>query len=586
VHQAAWAKYLGVPVEYTNSIGMKFRLIPPGEFLMGSTPEEIEAALVVANKDQAWRERISSEVPRHKVTLTQPVYVGVNEVTQAQYEQVMGTNPSHLSASGEGKDAIAGLETGNHPVEMVSWNDAAEFCIKLSQQDKRKPFYLRSEETVTPLEGTGYRLPTEAEWEFASRAGTTARFWSGDEEQDLIEVGWFKSNSGGRSHAVGDLAANPFGLSDVHGNVWEWTQDSWDQAFYGTFQEKAAINPSSPFSTGSQRVLRGGSWGSHPLSCRSSARYAYPPEYRAEGIGFRVVLPVDAVKQRPRAAPAGPSTDADVKQITALPAEQQIEEVSRELMRHNSAFDGKLTPTIQNERVTGLEFNTSYVSDISPVRALVHLEKLVARGTGRKGSLSDLSPLQGMRLTILDVKYNKIQDLAPLRDMPLKELYTTQSRISDLSPLQGMALESLDVWHWTGTDLSPLKGMPLKSLNIGGNERIHDLTLLAGMPLEYLCINHTKVSDLTPIENAPLTELLCQWTLVSDLSPVRGKKLERLWCYQAKVTDLSILHGMPLTHLSCDFVPSRDTEILRSFPMLESINDKPAAEFWREVEQK
>ncbi len=98
-HQEAWAKYLGVPVEYTNSLGMKFRLIPPGEFLMGSTPEEIEAALQVAGEDEGWQERIKSEAPQHKVILTQPVYVGVTEVTQSQYEQMMGTNPSHFSAT-------------------------------------------------------------------------------------------------------------------------------------------------------------------------------------------------------------------------------------------------------------------------------------------------------------------------------------------------------------------------------------------------------------------------------------------------------------------------------------------------------
>ncbi|MCA8999881.1 MAG: SUMF1/EgtB/PvdO family nonheme iron enzyme, partial [Planctomycetaceae bacterium] len=166
-HQEAWAQYLGVPVEYENSIGMKFRLIPPGEFLMGSTPEEIEAALKVAGEDEAWRERINSEAPQHKVVLTQPVYVGVTEVTQAQYERVMGTNPSHFSTTGDGKEAVANLETGNHPVEMVSWNDAAEFCAKLSVQEKLKPFYFRSGETITPLDGTGYRLPTEAEWESA-----------------------------------------------------------------------------------------------------------------------------------------------------------------------------------------------------------------------------------------------------------------------------------------------------------------------------------------------------------------------------------------------------------------------------------
>ena len=306
----SWPAYAPPPaiaVEYENSIGMKFRLIPPGEFLMGSTPEEIEAALVVAGEDQTWRERINSEAPQHKVILTQPVYVGVTEVTQAQYEQVMGTNPSHFSATGEGKDAVATLETGNLPVETVSWNDAAEFCIKLSQQEELKPFYFRSGQTVTPLEGTGYRLPTEAEWEYACRAGTTSRFWSGDEDNDLFVAGWFSGNSGGRTHVVGELRSNPFGLSDVHGNAWEWVQDNWYPAFYARFKEDAAINPSIAFSAGSQRVLRGGGWLHFPSDCRSSGRHATHPTNRHNTIGFRVVLVADSVRDalkltRPSAA--------------------------------------------------------------------------------------------------------------------------------------------------------------------------------------------------------------------------------------------------------------------------------------------
>ncbi|MBS0207306.1 MAG: protein kinase [Planctomycetes bacterium] len=151
-HQEAWAKYLQIDVEYTNTLGMKFVLIPPGEFTMGSTAEEIAAALKEIDPiDKYWQERIKSEAPQHKVILTQPIYLGVNEVTQAEYEKVMGTNPSHFAPMGMGKEAVAGLQTGDHPVEMVSWNDAAEFCAKLSKQEKLKTFYFRA--------GMGIRLP-------------------------------------------------------------------------------------------------------------------------------------------------------------------------------------------------------------------------------------------------------------------------------------------------------------------------------------------------------------------------------------------------------------------------------------------
>jgi formylglycine-generating enzyme required for sulfatase activity/serine/threonine protein kinase len=296
-HQEAWAAYLKVPVEYTNSIGMKFVLIPPGEFTMGSTPEEIAAALKDAGEDKYWQERIQSEATQHKVILTQPIYLGVNEVTQAEYEKVMAVNPSHFARMGMGKEAVAELETAGHPVEMVSWNDAAEFCAKLSQQEKLKPFYFRAGETITPLGGTGYRLPSEAEWEFACRAGTTTKYWIGDKDEDLVRAGWFLRKSGGRTHAAGELQANPFGLYDIHGNVWEWVQDGWDATYYGQFSEKPAVNPSSPLSAGSQRVIRGGYWNITASRCRSPFRDASAPTGRYRGIGFRASLPVEAVQQ-------------------------------------------------------------------------------------------------------------------------------------------------------------------------------------------------------------------------------------------------------------------------------------------------
>ncbi len=296
-HQAAWAQYLNLPVEYTNTLGMKFMLIPPGEFTMGSTAEEIEAALSDLSEDVLWTEAIKSEVPSHKVIQTQPIYLGVHEVTQAEYQSVIGGNPSYFAPSGDGKARVVEIKTDRLPVDSLSWNDAVEFCAKLSEREGHKPVYFRSGETVTPLDGIGYRLPTEAEWEFSCRAGATTKYWFGDKSADIVGVDWVADTAGGRTHAVGELRANPFGLFDMQGNVWEWMQDGWDATYYGQFQTESANNPSGPSPAGLKRMIRGGSFDSSSNLSRASARYAGFKAAHVNSIGFRVALPVDAVKQ-------------------------------------------------------------------------------------------------------------------------------------------------------------------------------------------------------------------------------------------------------------------------------------------------
>jgi formylglycine-generating enzyme required for sulfatase activity len=355
-HQQSWADYLGVPVEYTNSIGMKFRLIPPGEFLMGMSVEELEAFLQAAPADnlpvlQAAR----SMGPQHKVILTRPVYLGVHEVTQAQYERVMGNNPSHFFAEGEGKDKVAGIDTSNHPVEMTSWNDATQFCLRLSVQEQRKPFYAFSDETVTHLNGTGYRLPTEAEWEFACRAGTTTKYWSGDTEADLQRAGWYLKNSGGRAHAVGELAANPFGLFDVHQNVWEWCQDRWDSEYYSRFQDQPAIDPEC--GAGEYRVRRGSFWDSPLIYCDSAHRFFTRPETRMSRIGFRIVLRVDAARMdlnrgavpAPNAKPRSPDADRSPPPSAKAPFDPQQAE------RHQQAWANHLGVPVEYTNSIGMK---------------------------------------------------------------------------------------------------------------------------------------------------------------------------------------------------------------------------------------
>ncbi|MGA2034637.1 MAG: bifunctional serine/threonine-protein kinase/formylglycine-generating enzyme family protein [Thermoguttaceae bacterium] len=251
-YQAAWAKYLGVPVEITNSIGMKLVLIPPGEFEMGSPQELIDAELNSAPKDDKWYlDHLPSEGPRHHVRITRPFYLGMYLVTQDEYQRVMGASPSEFSATGKSKDKVAGQDTKRFPVEMVSWTDTDEFCSRLSEMAEEKSA------------GRRYRLPSEAQWEYACRAGSTGRWFfspASDEkkagENLLSDYAWFQNNSGGRPHAVGGRRASPWGLYDIYGNVDEWCQDWYAQDYYA---KSPTDNPSGP-TGGSGRVLRGGCW--------------------------------------------------------------------------------------------------------------------------------------------------------------------------------------------------------------------------------------------------------------------------------------------------------------------------------------
>ncbi len=589
-HQEAWAKYLKLPAEQTNSIGMKFVLIPPGEFTMGSRAAEIEDALKFVGEHKHWHECIKSEAPQHKVILTQPTYLGVHEVTQGQYEKVMGKNPSWFAATGPGKDQVAGMDTSTHPVETVSWNDAAEFCAKLSQQEQLKPFYFRSGETVTMLDGSGYRLPTEAEWEFACRAGTTTKYWTGDRDEDLPQGGWCGMNSGSRTHAVGELKANPFGLFDIHGNIWEWVHDGWEPTYDRQFQEKPAFNPNGPSSAGSQRVIRGGNWHGTASNCRSSGRYAFDPADRIDGApGFRVSLVVVAAKKgkttRPAATLNDPGFQKWMEQVAGMTANDQMKAVARKLQELNAKFDGNVTPGFDEGVVTELSFSPHHVKDIAPVRALLGLRVLSCREMSAKGQLADLSPLRGLSLTHFDCTGTQVNDLSPLSGMPLTYLTIQGAPVTDLSPLAGMPLTELIVTHAPVTDLTPLKGMPLKTLFCSTGS-VTDISPLSELPLEKLDLQSAQISDLSPLREMRTLKMLniSGHTLVSDLAPLASLKLTQLYCNATQVRALAPLAGMPLIDIICDLRQPRDFEILRSIKTLETINTKPAAEFWKEVE--
>jgi formylglycine-generating enzyme len=234
------------PKDFTNSIGMKFVWIKPGSFMMGSPKEE--------------KKRIGNE-NQHKVTLIRGFYMGVYTVTQEQWQEVMGNNPSCFKGE------------KNLPVDSVTWDNCQEFIKKLRTKDRKL-----------------YRLPTEAEWEYSCRAGTKTPFYFGQtiSTEHANFNGNFTYGNGkqgayrGKTTTVGIFSANAWGLHDMHGNVSQWCQD-----WYGDYPQKDVVDPTGPEKS-KLRVLRGGSWLINPEHCRSAYRLGTEPGYRFHDFGLRV----------------------------------------------------------------------------------------------------------------------------------------------------------------------------------------------------------------------------------------------------------------------------------------------------------
>ena len=277
----------------SKSTGMKLVSIPAGAFEMGSLLSE---------------DGHSRKENQHTVRISRAFHVGMTEITQGDYESVMRTNPSEFSGTEPASSRVSGTETSQLPVENVSWYDAVEFCNKLSSQEDLKEYYGLTEierdkgsiksAVVTLIGGAGYRLPTEAEWEYACRSRTTTSYHAGETVSLLAQAGWYGGqkapigNSQQRPHSVAQKAANGFGLFDMHGNVSEWCQDWYDDSSYDRLSPNDPAGPA----TGTSRVVRGGSWNDVALNCRSARRDSRPAMKRSNEIGFRVVRSV----QQPR----------------------------------------------------------------------------------------------------------------------------------------------------------------------------------------------------------------------------------------------------------------------------------------------
>ena len=249
-------------VDLGGGVKMEFVLIPKGKFSMGSPKHEKGRNTLKAKFDGE---------QQHEVEITKPFYLAKYPVTQEQYEAITGKNPSYFSALGGGKDEVKGMETKQFPVETVMWDEAMAYCEKISKNDKEK---------------RKFRLPTEAEWEYACRAGTKTAYSFGDDPKGLGDYAWFLENSGFRTHPVGEKKANPWGLFDVHGNVWQWCEDR-----LGEYPKAAVTDPLGP-ERGSFRIIRGGCWLRPPRYCRSANRHQAGPAHGRSFLGFRLAVPV------------------------------------------------------------------------------------------------------------------------------------------------------------------------------------------------------------------------------------------------------------------------------------------------------
>jgi formylglycine-generating enzyme required for sulfatase activity len=225
-----------------NSLGMELILLPAGEFIMGGDWDAEQAD--------------ENELPKHAVVFEAQFYMGKYTVTQSQWQAIMGDDPSEFKGA-------------DHPVETISHEDANAFIKRLNEK----------ENTHT------YRLPTEAEWEYAARAGFQSTYCFGTDLGRLKEFAWFQTNSGGATHPVGKLSPNDWGLHDMHGNVHEWCADWYRRDYYAASPTKHPVGPPQ----GVARVLRGGDWSSEAWYCRCAIRSLSSPQRRSPRVGFRVV---------------------------------------------------------------------------------------------------------------------------------------------------------------------------------------------------------------------------------------------------------------------------------------------------------
>jgi formylglycine-generating enzyme required for sulfatase activity/tetratricopeptide (TPR) repeat protein len=393
--QAAWAKQLGEPVEIENSIGMKFRLIPPGEFLMGSSVDEKNRVLQRLSED--WQKGIvREELGPHRVQIPRAFYLSTHELTVGQFRKFITATTFQTSAERDG-GGRAVTRTGvierrpewtwrhpdfapsdDSPVVQISYLDAMQFCLWL-----------------TGVDGRLYFVPGENEWEFACRAGTQTPWPTGTEANDASLTAWAHPESNGKLHRPGGKCANAFGLFDMLGNV----------------EEVCDSDTGSP-------TARGGHASLPLLLCRSASRVPIPASETYYRRGVRLafaILPADADRDPPV---AGVRFVERHGSVDTAPAEEQVKTVQGELKKLNPSFDGSAVSSINDGVITQFDVITDHVTDISPMRALSGLKQTKLWGSASgKSKLTDFSPLLGLPLNEITGAFDSARDTVVLRSM-------------------------------------------------------------------------------------------------------------------------------------------------------------------------
>jgi serine/threonine protein kinase/formylglycine-generating enzyme required for sulfatase activity len=536
---------------FINSIGMEFVIVPKGKSWLGGGKDKLGDQEVVIPAD---------------------FYLGKYEVTQEEWEKVMGENPSWFSRSGGGKDAVKDVPDADlkrFPVENVSWDQCQIFVAKLNRLEKET--------------GWVYRLPKETEWEYACRGGAMANkadsafdfYFAKPTNTLLMKQANFGRDKGlNRTCKVGSYAPNMLGLYDMHANAWEWCDDT----------EESADGVS-------RRTIRGGSWNNPFGNHHAAKRNAYGSQNSEVGLRLACV-PSGAPSPEAKTPPAAvaPFTDADVQRIAALPAAEQVEEVRKELMRRNPGYDGKLEHKIEDGVVREFGIVTDQVSDIAPIRVFNALRVLNCSGTFTNnkpnGLLADLTPLEGMNLaglTHLDLARTKAADAGMVYFKECKDLTSlrldgtkvTDEGLACFKDCKGLTSLRLDGTKVTDTGLAHFK----------------DCKNLAYLNTAWTKVTDTGLANFKDCKN--LTWLYLESTRVSDagLAHFKGMPLKWLGIHNTAITDLTPLQGMPLEDIL--LTPKNITkgmDILRDVKSLKTIGiywnqSWPAAEFWERYDK-